>query len=242
MQNWVHRWEHSNRVTNIKPPGRSRKTTEFEDHEIVGIGMTKNFASIAFIMDELPHINISNVTFSRRLREHGLHFRFAARKERITPIVANQRIAIATECLNYDPEIWRKTVFIDEASVESTPDGQFRVLRAVNTRYDKQNIIEVQRSGRFSVSFVGCFCYYALGPISFADGRFNSVQFCNYVASDMIPFMEEHYPDSDIYLLYDNAPCHTSLHSQAFMQLAIGNERIIPQAPKSPDTNQMEHI
>jgi hypothetical protein len=90
--------------------------------------MTKNFASIAFIMNELPHINISNVTFSRRLREHGPHFRFAARKERITPIVVNQRITIATECLNYVPEIWRKTVFIDEASVESR-DAKSPALR-----------------------------------------------------------------------------------------------------------------
>jgi hypothetical protein len=62
--------------------------------------LTNNFASIVFIMNELPRNNISDVTFSRRLREHGLHFRFAARKKRITPIVANERIA--TECLNYD--------------------------------------------------------------------------------------------------------------------------------------------
>jgi uncharacterized protein YjcR len=35
VRNWVHKWEHNNRVTNIKPSGRSRKTTEFEDHSIV---------------------------------------------------------------------------------------------------------------------------------------------------------------------------------------------------------------
>jgi hypothetical protein len=79
-----------------------------------------------------------------------------------------------------------------------------------------------------------------LGPIQFADGRFNSEQYINYIQNQLLPWAEENYPDMEIYLLQDNAPIHTSLVSRAFTQLVFG-DNIISHAPKSPDANPMEN-
>jgi hypothetical protein len=46
---------------------------------------------------------------------------------------------MANENLNLNLEMWQRVIFLDEVSIESTPNGQFRVFRFKGTRYENDN-------------------------------------------------------------------------------------------------------
>ncbi len=138
---WINRWERERRVHALKPIGRPRKTTEEQDCQIVALSIVMRFANLTELLAQLPEIHVCKATFISRLREHGLKFRIAAKKERLTDGNRINRIQMANENLNLNLEIWQKVIFLDEASIESTPNGQFRVIRFKGTRYDNDNIV-----------------------------------------------------------------------------------------------------
>jgi hypothetical protein len=153
-----------------------------------------------------------------------------------------RRVEVATENLEYDIDIWRKCIFIDEISFETGPKCQTRVRRFSGTRYDEDNIQKVQNSGWSSVMCCACFSYQGVGPIMRSEGNFTSEQYVHFIENQVIPYAEEKFPDSDFYILHDNSRIHTSFHTTAYLVLRLGADRIIPHAPKSPDCNPIENL
>jgi hypothetical protein len=77
-----------------------------------------------------------------------------AKKPRWSENDKRRRVEIAGENLELNIDIWRKCIFIDEISFETGPNGQVRVRRFPGTRYEEENILEIQNSGWRSVMCV----------------------------------------------------------------------------------------
>jgi len=153
-----------------------------------------------------------------------------------------KRVEVATENSEYDTNIWRKCIFIDEISFETNPKCKTRVRRFRGTRFDEDNIQEVQTSGWSSVMCCACFSYEGVGPIMRSEGNFNSEQYVHFFENQVMPYAEEHFPDLDFYILQDNSRIHTSFQTMAYLLIRLGADRIIPHAPKSPDCNPIENL
>jgi hypothetical protein len=153
-----------------------------------------------------------------------------------------RRVEVATENLEYDIEIWRKCIFIDEISFETGPKCQTRVRRFPGTRYDEDNIQKVQTFGWSSVMCCACFSYRGVGPIMRSQRNFTSEQYVNFFENQVIPYAEQNFPDLDFYILQDNSRIHTSFITTAYLVLRMGVDRVIPHAPRSPDCNPIKNL
>ncbi len=72
--------------------------------------------------------------------------------------------------------------------------------------------------------------------------NFTSEQYVHLFENKIIPYSEENFPDSDLYILQDNSWIHTSFQTTAYLALRLGVDRFIPHAPKSPDYNPIENF
>jgi len=240
-------WLNEGRIEAIKPPGRPRKTTTEQDQRIIEAATYYKFDSIEEIMrkirDQLNiEIDISRNTGNKRLLEAGLNSRVMAHRPKLTENSKRRRVEVAEENVQYDNDIWRKTIFIDEISIETGPNGKIRVRRLPNTRFDEDNILEVQSSGWRSIMCVACFSFAGIGPIIRSNGNFNSEQYVNYLEDHVLPYAEHCFPDMNFYILQDNSRVHTSYHSLGYLVLRLGVDRVIPHAPQSPDCNPIENL
>jgi hypothetical protein len=154
-----------------------------------------------------------------------------AKKPRLNENSKRRRVDIAQENIEFLDEIWRKTIFIDEFSVETGPKGQMRVRRMRGTRDDPENILLMQNSCWSSVMCCACFSYAGIGPIVRSVGNFNSQQYVQYLEDQVIPYAERMFPDMDFFILHDNSPIHTSYQTLGYLVLRFGPERVIPHPP-----------
>jgi hypothetical protein len=86
-----------------------------------------------------------------------------AKRPKLTEITKQKRVEIAQENINFAEEVWKRCIFIDETTFETGPKGQMRVRRLKNTRFNEENILEVQNSGWRSVMCVSCFSHSGIG-------------------------------------------------------------------------------
>jgi hypothetical protein len=62
------------------------------------------------------------------------------------------RIGFSLQHLVENDDFWSRVIFSDEKVFQSSLNGQLRVYRSRNTRYDEQYIQKTERNGRFSVN------------------------------------------------------------------------------------------
>ncbi len=164
------------------------------------------------------------------------------KKPQLTENAKSRRVAMAEENLELADNIWRRTIFIDEFSIETGPKGQVRVRRLPDTRGDLDNISLIQNSGWSSIMCCACFSSAGIGPIVRSVGNFNSTQYVHYLEDHVIPYAEECFPDNDFYILHDNSRIHTSYETLGYLVLRFGPDRVIGHAPYSPDCNPIENL
>ncbi len=75
------------------------------------------------------NLPITETTLYKRLRENGLRSRIMAKKQKLTQAIKQKRIEIANENVMFNNNIWLKTYFLDQFSIQTGPSGQFRVFR-----------------------------------------------------------------------------------------------------------------
>jgi hypothetical protein len=106
------------------------------------------------------------------------------------------------------------------------------------TRFDPENILQIQNSGWSCVICCACFSYAGIGPI----GSFNSDQFVEYLENNVMPCAERVFPDMDFYILHHNSRIHTSYQRLAYLVLRFGPQTVITHAPHSPHCNPIENL
>lgn len=88
--------------------------------------------------------------------------------------------------------------------------------------------------------FWGCFSIHGPGPLMTVEGMMDSLKYIDVLDTQLIPAMQQWYPENNGVFQEDLAPCHSSKISKTFKQ---ENEiNVLPWPGNSPDLNPIENL
>ena len=189
-------------------------------------------------MDGFPTISRNTVT--RYLKEKGIQSYIAAQKPKLTEAAKRRREEYSLANLMNENTVWRKTVFIDEFSIETRYKRKRRVKREKNQRFSPQNLDVYSLERPESLSFMACFSFNGIGPIKVINGRSNAECYLDYLANYVIPYANSEF-GANFYLLQDNAPIHTARIVRQYLYTVCPNA-VHLHPPHSPDLNPIENL
>ncbi|RWS21439.1 hypothetical protein B4U80_11855 [Leptotrombidium deliense] len=234
----LNRWRNNETIQRKRGTGLKRKTTPEEDEQIVAYSLLHRFKIIEFIKNEqAPHL--SRRTIIRRLREKKARRFISAQKTFLNPEIINERIDYALEFSNWNDDMCKTIVFMDECSVESCPRGKIRVTRLYGQRFDCNNVDTEEISGRFSVPIHAWMSTHGLGTVTRIDGHLNSLKYMN-ILNEEIPKIDQRFEDGFWNLVHDRSPIHQSQIIRTYIEENGINDMRHPR--KSPDLNGIENI
>ncbi len=117
----------------------------------------------------------------------GLLHRIAAEKPFLTPAQQQNRLLYAQ--MNQHRN-WDNVIFSDEKTFQSDRHHKTHCYRPDNCRFDAEYIQPTRRSGRISVGIWGWISRAGPGEMTFVDGRFNSVKYCEVLEEVLIPSVD----------------------------------------------------
>lgn len=115
--NLIKQFEESSHVDFLPGQGRKRATTEKQDQQMVKMAVAEKPSSTQQIADSFTSkgVELSRVTVSRRLKEHGLRYKSVLSKPLLKDYHISRRFAYGVENLDRD---WTRVVFSDETTFE----------------------------------------------------------------------------------------------------------------------------
>ncbi|CAG2166115.1 unnamed protein product [Oppiella nova] len=147
-------------ITVPRSGGRDRITEPEDDQLLSETAIANNWSNLNELR-QLPAIqgnaNIaaaSGRTLRRRLSDQGVRHRVAAIKERLREFHKERRLIYAEQFVNWTLVDWSRVIFIDEFGISTGEGGRVWIWRTCGTRYDERNLALIQRTRRFSVSFI----------------------------------------------------------------------------------------
>ena len=188
-------------------------------------------------------ITVSHVTVGKYLKRNGFHAIAASRQIQVSEVNKDKRRVMAAQLFFYE-EIWYRDVsWSDEMTIKMWPKNKSLMIwsRTLDP-YSNTIIYPNKHSGGISVSFWGCFSYYAWGPLVAYEGTMNSVKYRQMMRRHLLPELvasEESNPT--MRFMQDGATCHTCPDSMAFFDdNGVG---LYPfHCPQSPDLNPIEWV
>lgn len=235
---WIRRFRDDGESARRPIPGRRRVSTQRQDEELVRAAQIAPFSNIRELR-RASHFPGSSRTALRRLKNHGIRSRRALIKEPLSDEQAVDRVAIVSSWEDVD---WRKVIFSDECTIESTSKGPVLVYRTDGQRYDARFVATRARSGRISVTCWGWMSYMGAGTLERIQGTFNSACYEHFLENVIIPGARLWYPEGRLTYQHDNHPAHTSIRIQSWFQRRENIIECLPWPPKSPDLNPIEHV
>lgn len=242
VRRWLRRWEEEGHLRSRPRRGRPRATTQEQDNEIVEAVVEHALITSVSIVQHLQ-LPCNARTVQRRLHEQQFHCYVPAKKERLTQAQRDARLGFALQYLGSDEEFWKSVIFTDETCFCSTQVGKRHCWRLKNTRYNPENIQEIARSGRVSVSFWGWMWAYGPGELVKIDGRLTGIDYIQILEEVLLPsvrVMAFPHPQT-IKLVQDNSPIHTSRVVQEWFAQHQEIE-LIKWPPKGCDLNPIENL
>ncbi|KAJ6650176.1 Transposable element Tcb1 transposase [Pseudolycoriella hygida] len=169
----------------------------------------------------------------------GIFSHIAARKPRLTEAQREERLGYALQNLTRD---WSTVIFSDEKTFQSDGLQRKRVYRPKNTRFDKEYVLPVQRSGRICAGVWGWIGLHGPGELSMISGRLNSVGYVELLQENLTPTINICYGGlKNIVFMQDNCSIHTSRVTQRWFAAHPG--LVLINAPvNSPDLNPIENL
>ncbi|CAG2173659.1 unnamed protein product, partial [Oppiella nova] len=234
-------------ITVSRAGGRDRITEPEDDQSLRDAALANNWGNLNELR-QLPEIqgnaNIaaaSGRTLRRRLSDQGVRHRVAAIKERLRDFHKERRLIYAEQFVNWTLVDWSRVIFIDEFGISTGEGGRVWVWRTRGTRYDERNIRLIQRTQRFSVSFIASF--HGIGPI-YRLNRLTKESYSDYLESSILPEIDRHFDDGNVHLLHDNHPVHKSNLVRDWINENIGpiEDFVLPHPGLSPDLNACENV
>lgn len=234
------RWEQEDSLKRKAGSGRPKLSNPEQDTAFLGYLRENPFATArdAVIGTGFPG---SQPTASRRVKESELKNRPAARKMLLTVERRQSRVIFATNYVYRNPQFWDRVVFTDEKTFQSTYNGQIRVYRPDNTRFEERYTSSLAfRSGRFSVNVWGWISVHGPGVCWRVEGRFNALNYINILENVMLPSTEQIYPNNTFIYQQDNCPVHTA--NRVTDWFLNHNVEVLPFPAFSPDINPIENV
>ncbi|KAJ4441767.1 hypothetical protein ANN_11625 [Periplaneta americana] len=146
-----YRYQNLGKVENRPIPGRPRISSLEEDAVLFETVRQDSFLTAKEIR-AVSNFPGSSQTVISRLRNRGIRSRRAAQMEILGEAQAVDRLAFATNRVDFD---WRNVIFSDETTISSDYEGPVRVYREDGLRHDQRYVHRRERSGRFSISKCG---------------------------------------------------------------------------------------
>ena len=115
------------------------------------------------------------------------------------------------------------------------------VYRVDGTRFQKNHVQAVDRSGRVSVPIWGFFTGEKGGKLVQIEGRLTAVKYLAMLEDYLLPFIQRHFPGRPVRFVQDNSSIHkariVSLWFQDHPQI-----QVLPWPPKGADLNPIENV
>lgn len=217
--------------------GRPKVLSEIQENQLSEAVRREPFTSSVELKENLQ-LTCSNNTVRRTLHKKGFKCRVAAQKEQLTPIQATARLRFANEHLQRN---WRGVVFTDEKTFRTSDSVKRRVWRQSGTRYARENIQEIHRSGRICLSLWGWMNHEGPGVLVETPSRMTAHDYLNILQNHLLPTYRARYPDGPLLLVHDNAPVHTARMVKEWLR-EQRDIQVIEWPAKSPDLNPIENL
>jgi transposase len=137
--------------------------------------------------------------------------------------------------------ILSQVIFSDETyfDLQKSVNSQF-VRREANARVTTAHTRN-RRPFLQRALFWGCFSGdQGQGPLVFVDGTMKTATYKYTLQHHLLPFWQQHRPRAGVIFQHDNAPCHKSSATQAF--LTENRIRVLQWPAYSPDLNPIENM
>lgn len=239
---WLRRWEEEENLKDKKRPGPSRRTTPEQDQAIIDAVEAGPFTNAVAVKEQLG-LHVSADTVRRRLHEREVHHRTPAIKETLTDRHRENRLLFAQQHGDKGMDFWSRVIFTDEKTFRSTNHGRLHCWRRDGTRYQRQHIYEVQRSGHVTFNVWGWMHLYGLGELADIEGKFTADQYIEILEEVMLPSVRAYalpYPERILYV-HDRSPIHTARVVTRWLQ-EQRNFEVLEWPSKACDLNPIENI
>jgi hypothetical protein len=132
-----------------------------------------------------------------------------------------------------------QVIFSDETYIELTSTRSHFVRRGVNERIRDDH--RQPRRG-FTQMFLiwSCFCKQGVGSIAVLPGTMNTARYRQVIQEHLLPMAHRWFPHGGWTFIQDNAPCHKSRETKAYLQQQ--RIRCMDWPPYSPDLNAIENM
>lgn len=164
--------------------------------------------------------------------------RIPAQKQKLGEIHAAARLRFATEHLHRN---WRGVVFADEKTFRTSDSVKGRVWRQSGTRYARENIQEVHRSGRVCLSLWGWMNADGPGVLVETPTRMTAHAYLNILQNQLLPTYRARYPDGPLIFVHDNAPVHSARMVKEWLR-EQPDIQVVDWPANSPDFNPIENL
>ena len=143
-----------------KSSGRPKKLTVAQEQQLVSAATQNNFVPIGklkhYLNSDFP--TLSRASVRKYLKDNGILTCIAAEKSGLSNEAIRTRLKMAEDGLERHLDVYSKTIFIDEFSIDTRSSRKRHVRRELNTRYVHRNLNLNKISNPKSLSFVVCFC------------------------------------------------------------------------------------
>jgi transposase len=235
---WIQAWQQRRDLADAERSGRPRITTESTDRRIEEFAEEKKFTTPREIQNELE-LDVSARTIRRRLDEVGLYGRVARTEHDYTELDLRRRIAFAEGYKHWSEADWERVIFSDETHFDRFGHGHPWVQRPIGMAFDSAYLAHGTQQFE-SVGLWACFCAKGIGQAEIYVGEYKSEQYCSMLYANLLATARAFYPRQHWYLLHDNAPQHSSLHTAIWLH--NHGVTVIDFPPYSPDLNPIENL